>query len=130
MAKIKISLYICYFILCYLYLYREEYYRRGVCVKRCASLDLYALGYCWRIQRAASPQPSPLRGEGADGERSPAVSFRGTGHVRPSRPSNIRQPRPRSEIVVRMIRGCEPDDVGNGKEDTGYLYKPFMIAQC
>src|SRR5258707_1739275 len=45
MAKIKISLYICYFILCYLYLYREEYYRRGVCVKRCASLDLYALGY-------------------------------------------------------------------------------------
>src|SRR5260370_17910146 len=64
----------CYFILCYLYLYGEEYYRREVCVKRCASLDLYALGYCWRIQRAASPQPSPLRGEGADGESSPAVS--------------------------------------------------------
>src|SRR5260370_28921444 len=34
------------------------------------------MDYCWRIQRAASPQPSPLRGEGADGERSPAVSYR------------------------------------------------------
>ena len=44
MAKIKISLYMCYFILCYFYLYREEYYRREVCVKRFASLDLYALG--------------------------------------------------------------------------------------
>src|SRR5260370_38681734 len=30
-------------------------------------------GYCWRIQRAtASPQPSPLRGEGAEGE-TPAL---------------------------------------------------------
>src|SRR5260370_27341559 len=102
----------CYFILCYLYLYGEEYYRREVCVKRCASLDLYALGYCWRIQRAASPQPSPLRGEGADGERSPAVSFRGTGHGRPSRPSNMRQPRPGSEIGGRIIRRDEADDVG------------------
>src|SRR5260370_7285552 len=101
MAKIKISLYICYFILCYLYLYREEYYRRGVCVKRCASLDLYALGYCWRIQRAASPQPSPLRGEVADGERSPAVSFRGTGHGRLSTPSNILHPTPPNEIATR-----------------------------
>jgi len=32
-------------------------------------------GYFWRIQRAAaSPQPSPRSGEGADGESSPAVS--------------------------------------------------------
>src|SRR5258708_23338352 len=119
MAKIKISLYICYFILCYLYLYREEYYRRGVCVKRCASLDLYALGYCWRIQRAASPQPSPLRGEGADGERSPAVSFRGTGHARPSRPSTMRQPRPGSETGHRLLPRGEADDLGNCKKDTG-----------
>src|SRR5713226_328915 len=33
-------------------------------------------GYFWRIQRAAaSPQPSPRSGEGADGESSPAVSY-------------------------------------------------------
>src|SRR5712692_12014742 len=43
---------------------------------RVARLLFPLTGYCWRIQRAASPQPSPLRGEGADGESSPAVSYR------------------------------------------------------
>src|SRR5216683_5531740 len=115
----------CYFILCYLYLYKEEYYgERSVssdarhwismlwdtageskgrphpsplhCVEReqrergrqqyPKGVGLTpALSTAWRgsrgrevassIQRAwASPQPSPLRGEGAEGERSPAVS--------------------------------------------------------
>src|SRR5260370_41611965 len=58
------------------------------------------------IQRAAaSPQPSPLRGEGADGESSPAVSLWGK---YPSRRMRIYPARGAREVRrgrARKIRG-------------------------